>query len=317
MTQETHSYETSVTEGQSTSIANTVTWNEWEEVSEAVETPLNGQMTSGYNVELLRVRNGVSPTFDVSDALFGTVKIAGGVGLIAAGCTIGAATIAGCVGGIAGGALAITDGLQDWESALTPDEVQNQTNINNINSNTNINNVSSSAEANASIVLNQNFDFQGVVNSLDGVQYAIDQQGALIARGLQDVSYAISQPRFTETAPNGKSWGGAQTTTNEVYEEHTITEGQAFTSGQTWETAWAVDSSHAADLTFDFTVANLGTEYARELTGVIFNVYLGDDETPLVSYPAWEQFAMARSLTSSRRTATPLPQTLCPSPWSR
>ena len=40
MTQTSNSYETSVTRGQSTSIADTVTWNNWEEVSEAVETPL-------------------------------------------------------------------------------------------------------------------------------------------------------------------------------------------------------------------------------------------------------------------------------------
>lgn len=40
MTQASQTYETSVTKGQSTSIADTVTWNEWEEVSQAVETPL-------------------------------------------------------------------------------------------------------------------------------------------------------------------------------------------------------------------------------------------------------------------------------------
>jgi len=51
-----------------------------------------------------------------------------------------------------------------------------------------------------------------------------------------------------------------------------------------------VDSSHAADLTFEFTVANTGTEYARELTGMIVNVYIGDDTSPSISYPAWEKF---------------------------
>lgn len=68
-------------------------------------------------------------------------------------------------------------------------------------------------------------------------------------------------------------------------------EGQAFTTGVSWSTATAVDSVHAADLTFSYTIENVGTEYAREIEGVIINVYLGDDETPIVSYPAWEQFS--------------------------
>ena len=41
-----------------------------------------------------------------------------------------------------------------------------------------------------------------------------------------------------------------------------------------------MDSSHAADLTFEFTVKNTGTEYARELSGIVVNVYLGDDTSP-------------------------------------
>ena len=97
-------------------------------------------------------------------------------------------------------------------------------------------------------------------------------------------------PAYTETRTNGHSWGGAQTTTHEVYEEHTISEGQAFTTGQNWSTAWAVDSSHAADLTFEFSVKNTGTEYARELSGIVVNVYIGDDTSPTISYPAWEKF---------------------------
>jgi len=177
-----------------------------------------------------------------------------------------------------------------------------------------------SQENYAYITLNQNLDSQGIVNSLDGVRYAINQQGALLANGLQDISYAISQPRFTETRTNGRSWGGAQTTTHEVYEEHTISEGEAFTSGQNWETAWAVDSSHAADLTFRYTVKNTGTEYAREVSGLVFNIYLGDDTTPTISYPAWKQFPDGKTGgISSRSVPTPHPAwaAAAPSPQPR
>ena len=64
----------------------------------------------------------------------------------------------------------------------------------------------------------------------------------------------------------GKSWGGAQTTTHEQYEEHTVTNGEAFSTNDSWGTATAVDSAHAADLWFTYKVRNAGTEYAREIS---------------------------------------------------
>ena len=63
-----------------------------------------------------------------------------------------------------------------------------------------------------------------------------------------------------------------------------------FTSGQNWETAWAVNSSHAADLTFDYTIENAGTEYAREVIGHDLQHLSGRRQLPTISYPAWEQF---------------------------
>lgn len=125
---------------------------------------------------------------------------------------------------------------------------------------------------------------------MNGVSYAIDQQSEVLARGLYGISYQLSRPRLTETKSSGKSYGGAQTTTHTEMEEHTLSESDAFTTGKNWSTAWAVDSSHAADLTFNYTVKNTGTEYAREISDLIFNVYLADDTTPIISYPAWQQF---------------------------
>ena len=296
MTETTNSYATSVTEGQSTSIADTVTWNEWEEVSESVETPLNAAAATP---DIITSCTGQG----FWCYAWGGVKLAGGVAAVPAGAILAAGgalacpeTLGlGCAVAIGGGALATSFGpsiaQSGWDDLFGKDESQNAINANIYNSNTNINNVSASAESNVSVTLNNNFDTQGMMNSLDGIAYAINQQGSLLARGLYDISYQISRPRYTETHTNGRSWGGSQTTTHEVYEEHTITEGEAFTTGQNWSTAWAVDSSHAADLTFDYTVENTGTEYAREIGGLIFNIYLGDDSTPIISYPAWQQFS--------------------------
>ncbi|GIV80146.1 MAG: hypothetical protein KatS3mg050_4540 [Litorilinea sp.] len=88
--------------------------------------------------------------------------------------------------------------------------------------------------------------------------------------------------QHTNTA--GRSWGGSRTTTVEEYEEHTITNGEAFSSSESWGTATAVDSSHAADLWFTYKVRNTGTEYAREIANLAFNIYIGDDPNPAITY---------------------------------
>ncbi|MBP7962824.1 MAG: hypothetical protein KBG20_18450 [Caldilineaceae bacterium] len=288
MVEKTNSYETAVTRGQSTSIANTVTWNEWEEVSQAVETPIRTK-------ELLDTRKVETPA--VVPLIF--------VGIAAAGGT------AAAIGAGAAAVSAVSDVIQthhmltDTTGKDTVAELQNigkytsdiAKGVN--TSNERLSDINGTlkdgfqltGQSLKSIDNTLGVGFQNVTTSLDGIQQAIDQQGRLIARGLHDISYQISRPRLTETKTNGKSWGGAQTTTHEVYEEHTISQGEAFTSGQNWSTAWAVNSSHAADLTFRYAVQNSGTEYARELTNLVFNIYIGDDKLPAISYSAWEQFA--------------------------
>lgn len=284
MAQTTNSYETSATRGQSTSIADTVTWNHWEEASQSVERPLRGT----------RIPVAPETTCAPDDWWcrgFGAVKMmtydfAYGWGfdlscdLIHLGCLHKAALEKQIIYGYqqaVNEAFAV-DGFQldvDYYTYNGPESAQG---------------ASTSAADQALLMLSRRLDFQGLNKSFEGLESAINHQGELLARGLYDVSYQISRPRLTETRTTGNSWGGAQTTTHSEYEEHTITQGEAFTSGRNWSTAWAVDSSHAADLTFSFTVQNNGTEYAREITGLVFSIYLGDDATPIISYPAWEQF---------------------------
>ncbi|MGB3221008.1 MAG: hypothetical protein WBD79_26705, partial [Anaerolineae bacterium] len=298
MTQQTNSYETSVMRGQSTSIADTRTWNNWEEVSQAIERPM-GEMSSTTGAQFAGMRN---PNFNWGSFLGGSAFTVGGAiggAALTSGAIAGAVGLTACVASIVcgialvgGAALAVGIGGALLGNAFgndTPKDSLQLTQHVNLYDQRYFDYSTNFSQANL-ILNNNNFDTQGLVNSLDGIQYALNRQGQLIANGLQDISYAISRPRFTETHTNGHSWGGAQTTTHEVHEEHTITQGQAFATGENWSTAWAIDSSHAADLTFTYEIKNTGTEYARELTGVIFNIYLGDDTTPIISYPAWQQF---------------------------
>ena len=48
--------------------------------------------------------------------------------------------------------------------------------------------------------------------------------------------------------------------------------------------ATAVDSAHAADLWFTYKVRNTGTEYARQIKHLAFNVYIGDNPNPACTY---------------------------------
>ena len=291
MTQVEKNYQTTATRGQSTSVADTVMWNNWEEVSEAVETPLSPGAPAA---------EPKSPALAVLPLILIGIATGGG--------------IAATVGAGASAISAATDVIQTQHMLndhTGEDTVQELIKMNKHSADL-VEGVRTTNDRLAAVNATLDDGFQGVqdslnigfegvegalnnglatmAGSLDGVHYAIDQQGKLLARGLYDISYQLSRPRLTETRTDGRSWGGSQTTSQEVYEEHSIAEGEAFTSGENWSTAWAVDSSHAGDLTFDFTIKNSGTEYAREVAGVVVNIYIGDEKQPSISYPAWETF---------------------------
>jgi hypothetical protein len=293
MTENSNTYGSEVRRGQSTSVANQRTWNEWEELSESIETPLNLQ-----NVKKTNSNNalGALPAIYLILKTFG-VKAALQVAARQAGTVlakVGAKEIAkGVVAGV------ITDQIGNF---LGGDNKKDENQINHTITNVVINNFSPAI----TVPLSLDFDADGIINSLDGIHYSLDKQGQIMAMGFHDVSFAIDRqssvldrglsnvanailaPRYTETRTNGRSWGGSQTVTTEEYEEHALTEQNAFTTGENWSTAWAVDSSHAANLVFTYTVKNVGTEYAREIKGLIFNVYLNDEL--ITTYPAWQQF---------------------------
>lgn len=139
-------------------------------------------------------------------------------------------------------------------------------------------------DVNTQVLVSNNFDTENIARAINGVQFAQLQTGQMLGRRLYEISVALTAPRQTTTNTSGKSWGGSQTITNEQYEEHTITNGEAFSTGESWGTAVAENSAHAADLTFTYKVRNTGTEYAREVANLAFNLYIGDDPNPAITY---------------------------------
>ncbi len=106
----------------------------------------------------------------------------------------------------------------------------------------------------------------------------------VVLRNVITMQYPVEPPRVTNQQSSGSSVGGARSVTSTSYEEHTITNGEAFSNAESWGTATAVDSAHAADLWFSYRVSNTGTEYAREIGGLAFNLYIGDDPNPVQTY---------------------------------
>jgi hypothetical protein len=104
MTQTEHSYETSVTRGESSSIADTVTWNNWEEVSEAVETPLLVQSASVQSIAEC------TPVGSLKCRAWGAAKlVGGGLGGLVTG-----------TGGVGLGALCVVPDPSDLTIIVTP-----------------------------------------------------------------------------------------------------------------------------------------------------------------------------------------------------
>ena len=125
---------------------------------------------------------------------------------------------------------------------------------------------------------------QDLLTTKSGIEFSVNQSNEVYFRPTFDISFPVASPPPTRTETEGESWGGSQTVSTEEYEEHTVTNGEAFSNEESWGTATAVDSAHAADLTFTYKVRNPGTEYAREIANLAFNLYIGADPNPAYTY---------------------------------
>ncbi len=88
----------------------------------------------------------------------------------------------------------------------------------------------------------------------------------------------------SQTRGTGREYSVATTLTREESEEHTVSQAHQFATQQEWSTATAVDTSHAADLAFQYKIRNTGTDYVRRIDNLLFNIYIGDDPVAISTY---------------------------------
>src|SRR6266545_541365 len=86
---------------------------------------------------------------------------------------------------------------------------------------------------------------------------------------------AVSAPTTTET--HGSSRGHSTATSHTEYQEYTTSQADTrqFSVADSWQSSTATDSAHAADLSFTFTLRNIGTDYAAVIDNVAFNIQIG------------------------------------------
>lgn len=302
------SYSTTTTEGTSDSVANSTTWNEWEESSEAYEQPVNGPQETANDVQPADVAN-----CGIIDKLQGqcrTIHDKTLQGRDATSCWSTNTNLGWNFGGSLGWDLGpkaeLNGGIEGGTShdqlgpldigcqayvgrrlaAMPPGQLEElKKNLAVYRETLDGQRIDSPATTGAGqTIVNNNIDTNALVGGLEGIQLATTQAGQMIATQLMQVSAAISQPRLTTTETTGKSRGGSQTIEHTTYEEHSVTNGEAFTTEEGWSNATAVNSARAAELWFSYKVSNNGAEYAREICNLAFNLYIGDDSNPAATY---------------------------------
>lgn len=289
------SYNTTDTEGHSQSVAETETWNNWQESTESRET-LEGvaQMAS------VSANSGNPNTMSSSDSVYAAKqRIADECTDIAKMKLYGDSLTAGGEGGV--NYLIYEGKLHASYSDQRQSSTTTSQNMESTNPDCSVAkasycaivgsdhpyckdetiNVHLTDDSRLSVEL-ANMD--SLVGGLAGVQLAQTQAGQLIGLRLEEIAYTLSRPRITHSESRGSSYGGARTVTNEVYSERAVTNGQAWGTSEAWGNATAIDTAHTADFWFTYEVSNQGTEYAREIANLAFNIYIGDDPNPAYSY---------------------------------
>ncbi|WP_423226410.1 CARDB domain-containing protein [Candidatus Amarolinea aalborgensis] len=304
---ETRSYSTTKTDGTSTSDSETETWENWQEYSKTTEatgrapddTIINSteQRLQVTNVHMKSVTNN-----STNVKIKNTFNQGGGSGLgselsapVTGFIVDEACAELGCRKYVGSG---IRAGVRTFAQVVqgtllgTSDAIQNEFRANNCDPTSfNLGQILCRVKS-AGTLWKKNYD-QGLAAATAAEQEA---RGVLGGNYLQtgpstlDISrvfpITFPEPRFipTETNTTGSSTGGARTTTQTTYQEHSVTEGSTHQFGQSWGTATAENSVHAADLWFAYKISNIGNDYARVICNLAINIYIGDPDRPAATY---------------------------------
>ena len=300
------SYSTAKTEGTSTGVANTVNWNEWEEVSDARTQPvsaanlLHASGNTKISSTVLNYNSSTSMNYSSTKIKYNISQDNNG----GAGATVGLfSDLLDLPSKAWNTGLAWGEGINEaiylssaygapwnWRDHLDKyDEMQLREQLAKCESGQTCRDPATGQlllDGGPYAVQEQGGDITNQTLSAGGGGYQTNLvDGGAISYYQRPIEVKIkTPPTQTHTETKGKSWGGSETTTSEQYEEHTVTNSEAFSNGESWGNATAIDAAHAADLWFTYKIRNTGAEYSREIGNLAFNVYIGDDPNPAYTY---------------------------------
>lgn len=296
---EEHTYGTSETRGTSTAVTNGQTWNKWQSVTDrssvsAASYDLDPEFKVTPKVSDLK--RGWNLTKVVAAVGLGIVAIGGAVACVpsaGAGCVVAFAAVA-AVGGLG---LAVGDAVVDEIDTDVPAGSHQNINIinngnlcisnqGNVNCSDNVSGLHLSSSQEKTTITNVEVSTQNNGSST-GTNYVKSENGNTSIQKSMEVSVPLtSLPPLNHEVSKGSSMGGFRSTTTTSYTEQTISQASTNQFSESWANATAVDTAHAADLRFTYNLVNTGTEYAREVTSLIFNIYIGDNPNAAYSYVA-------------------------------
>jgi hypothetical protein len=292
------SHSTAKTNGTSTSKSETETWNKWMETTVSKTSPSNNLLVQSSSAS--QSYGGLDSIFEGEAEFDATAQVCGAAALAASGAILGGAAAAS---GANCNNIKV-DFSPEVDFTLFKDLKLNLPDINlpdfnfpnwfndvdldvtfpqsmclfNCSNGSSVNNPTQLANQMASVANTQNKRSAPNQSQYAFYQGAAGNSGnALYQHRYFPASFPLAQPQTTHSTANGSSSGGSRSTTNTTYEEHTITDGEAFLSQESWSKTTAIDSRHAADLWFSYKVRNTGTEFAHEICNLTFNVYLNDE----------------------------------------
>ena len=155
----------------------------------------------------------------------------------------------------------------------------------------------------------------GVVTGTVGVEKSVTLSaevhvGAKQVFSNQDTNSELNSMEFSveegskvgssRTLMEGSNDGvGYETTASQYYEvthytETTVTNSHQIATGQEWTDATAVNTAQAAKIRFTFYLKNTGTDIAKEIKDLRFNLFIGDRVNP-ITYPAMTETAISLS----------------------
>jgi len=282
-------YGTEETRGVSDSVADTETWNSWQEVSvtkpidglSQVQSVENPRFSDEYHESVL-LNNDLKPIIESGQELLLNADYTVGVGAGSGGVGVyGEMTVDGK--SIANVGKSVWWWLTSPLTGAPPPNSNSDNNKVDINSDgtCDCDEVQYPDSVEVVRMRNQLRNSQDRIPSFSGTSYnRSSQNGNYYAQRNYPVIYPVLRQQPTRTVSNGSSRGGAHTTTHTEYQEHTIIETEQFATEEGWSEATTTNSAHSANLTFSYSVSNEGTDVARTVDNLIFNVYIGRDPNP-------------------------------------